>query len=226
MAQISRVGYGQVELNFVSAGRIGGVYASRPYKGDKTILEQGTFLQYDPESETCKVGGKGEYYMVYNEEEHYDEREPNHKDYAMKAEDFIDGKMYPRLLKISVGDIFTTNTFGAYSATDTTAKYPGSYQNSAAYTDSTVKDTVTTLNGTTLGDYSKIRFTTGVKGGNAGIDLTKGKFVTVDTTPGLGEGYLKQTTDETVTAGVPLFQVIKEFCLADGQPAVKLQRIA
>ena len=67
MAQIKRMGYGQVELNFVSAGRIGGVYASRPYDGTAEILEQGMFLKYDPVENKCNTTGKGEWYMVYNE---------------------------------------------------------------------------------------------------------------------------------------------------------------
>ena len=36
-----------------------------------------------------------------------------HKDFCLNASDFTDGKIYPRLLKTNIGDIFTTNTFGA-----------------------------------------------------------------------------------------------------------------
>lgn len=207
MAQINRMGYGQVEQNFVSAGRIGGVYASRPYDGDATILEQGMFLKYDPATNTCNTTGKGEWYMVYNEEEHYDEREMNHKDYAMKKSDFIDGKMYPRLLKISTGDIFTTNTFGAYKADYAGATYPGNYED--------VKNANTTLN------MAKVTTVTGVKGGSEGIDLNQGDEVTVG-----ADGYLvKAAKDAEAASGSPVFVVSKVYCMADGQPAVKLQRI-
>ena len=206
MAQIKRMGYGQVELNFVSAGRIGGVYSSRPYKGDKKILEQGMFLKYDPVENTCNTTGEGEWYMVYNEEEHYDEREMNHKDYAMKKSDFIDGEMYPRLLKISTGDIFTTNTFGAYDAGYAEATYPGNYDN--------VKNANTTLN------MAKVTTVTGVKGGNAGIDLNQGDKVKVG-----NDGYLAKTDDAEAASESPVFVVSKVYCMADGQPAVKLQRI-
>lgn len=206
MAQISRMGYGQVELNFVSAGRIGGVYASRPYKGDKKILEQGMFLKYDPVENTCNTTGEGEWYMVYNEEEHYDEREMNHKDYAMKESDFIEGKMYPRLLKISTGDIFTTNTFGAYKADYAEATYPGNYGD--------VKNANTTLK------MAKVTTVTGVKGGSVGIDLNQKDKVTVG-----ADGYLVKASDDEAASASPVFVVSRVYCMADGQPAVKLQRI-
>lgn len=207
MAQINRMGYGQVEQNFVSAGRIGGVYASRPYDGDATILEQGMFLKYDPATNTCNTTGKGEWYMVYNEEEHYDEREMNHKDYAMKKSDFIDGKMYPRLLKISTGDIFTTNTFGAYKADYARATYPGKYND--------VANANTTLN------MAKVTTVTGVKGGNEGIALVQGDEVKVGKT----DGYLVKADNAEADADGPVFIVSRVYCMADGQPAVKLQRI-
>ena len=208
MAQINRMGYGQVELNFVSAGRIGGVYASRPYDGDATILEQGMFLKYDPATNTCNTTGKGEWYMVYNEEEHYDEREMNHKDYAMKKSDFIDGEMYPRLLKISTGDIFTTNTFGAYNPAyaDAKATYPGNYDD--------VKNANTTLK------MAKVTTVTGVKGGSAGIDLNQKDEVKVGK-----KGYLVKAEDAEAADDSPVFVVSRVYCMADGQPAVKLQRI-
>lgn len=206
MAQISRMGYGQVELNFVSAGRIGGVYASRPYKGDKKILEQGMFLKYDPVENTCNTTGEGEWYMVYNEEEHYDEREMNHKDYAMKESDSIDGKMYPRLLKISTGDTFTTNTFGAYKANYAGATYPGKYDG--------VANANTTLN------MAKVTTVTGVKGGSEGIALEQKDEVKVGK-----KGYLVKAEDAEAADDSPVFVVSRVYCMADGQPAVKLQRI-
>lgn len=205
MAKINRMGYGKVEQNFVSAGRIGGVYASRPYAGDATILEQGMFLKYDPATNTCNTTGKGEWYMVYNEEEHYDEREMNHKDYAMKKSDFIDDKMYHRLLKISTGDIFTTNTFGAYEADYAGATYPGKYAG--------IENANTTLN------MAKVTTVTGVKGGSKGIALEQGDEVKVGT-----DGYLVKD-DAKAASDSPVFVVSKVYCMADGQPAVKLQRI-
>ena len=47
-------------------------------------------------------------------------RKFGYKDYAMKADDFMGGVIVPRLLKTSVGDIFTTNTFGANTSDSAT----------------------------------------------------------------------------------------------------------
>lgn len=49
--------------------------------------------------------------LVFNEEKLYDERYQMHKHYAQKVADSYDGKIYPRVFRISVGDIFTTNMF-------------------------------------------------------------------------------------------------------------------
>ena len=51
--------------------------------------------------------------LVYNEEKLYDERHQMHKDFVYKVGDFTDGKMYPRLIKTNIQDIYTTNTLEA-----------------------------------------------------------------------------------------------------------------
>ena len=51
--------------------------------------------------------------LVMNEIKLYDERKQGLKDYAMQKTDFMGGTMVPRLLKTNIGDIYTTNTFGA-----------------------------------------------------------------------------------------------------------------
>ena len=47
--------------------------------------------------------------LVFNEIKLYDERKQMYIDYAMKKTDSVDGKMVPRLFKINIGDIYTTN---------------------------------------------------------------------------------------------------------------------
>lgn len=117
MANITRIGYGQVEPNHLSAKRTGQIYAQLPV--DKTILpgtekhkylENGQFLKYDYANGKCDLSGAGEFMLVYNEIKLYDERHQMYRDYAMKEEDFMDGVMVPRLFKTNIGDIFTTNT--------------------------------------------------------------------------------------------------------------------
>ena len=48
-----------------------------------------------------------------NEIKLYDQRAQGLKDYAMQKTNFMGGTMVPRLLRTEIGDIFTTNTFGA-----------------------------------------------------------------------------------------------------------------
>lgn len=108
---IKRDGYGQVELNHVSAPRDGRVYAQLPAAEDITILENGQFVKYDYAAGEVNFDGDGAWMLVYNEEKLYDERHQMHKDWAQKVEDSYDGKIYPRVFGIVAGDIFTTNTF-------------------------------------------------------------------------------------------------------------------
>ena len=116
--KLQRIGYGQVERQHMAAPHNGQIYAQLPALDNEgkaiTQLENGQFLKYDYANGKAWVGtaddGK-EWFMVYNEEKLYDERRQNHKDFAMLAKDMSDGKIYPRLLRTFVGDIFTTNTF-------------------------------------------------------------------------------------------------------------------
>ena len=127
----ARIGYGQVEPNHLSAQKTGQIYAQLPAMTITTDaetgaevqtpiaqLEQGQFLKYNYPKGCAAVVGDGEWMLVYCEEKLYDERKPHHKDFALKASDFTDGKIYPRLLKVNVGDIYTTNTFGGNAASD------------------------------------------------------------------------------------------------------------
>ena len=122
MATIIRKGYGQVEPNHLSGIVTGQIYAQLPahVKGTEqgsansiTQLEQGQFAKYDYPAGEVNFTGDGEFMLVYNEEKLYDERKQSHKDFVYKVGDFTDGKIYPRLIKTNVGDIFTTNTFEA-----------------------------------------------------------------------------------------------------------------
>jgi len=123
MATIKRKGYGQVEPNHLSGIVTGQIYAQLPAKVNTaasgqtsnaiTQLEQGQFAKYDYAAGEVNFTGDGEFMLVYNEEKLYDERKQGHKNFVYKVDDFTDGKMYPRLIKTNIGDIFTTNTFEA-----------------------------------------------------------------------------------------------------------------
>lgn len=178
---IQRKGYGQVEPNHLSAQYTGQIYAQLPAMGGSNHatpiaqLENGQFLKYNYQANCASLDGDGEYMLVFNEVKLYDEKHQGYKDFVMKATDQADGKIYPRLLKTNIGDIFTTNTFAA----------AGTGYNA------------------TVG---------------SSISLTVGNKLEVDS----NTGFLK-AAGQTPTA--PVFQVVKEYTLADQQTAVKLQRI-
>ena len=137
MANIKRTGYGQVEPNHLSGIVTGQIYAQLPAmtittsgEGASAVttatpmvqLEQGQFAKYDYAAGAVDFTGEGEFMLVYNEEKLYDERKQSHKDFVYKAEDFTDGKMYPRLIRTYIGDIFTTNMIGAANTTGSDAE--------------------------------------------------------------------------------------------------------
>lgn len=127
MATIKRIGFGQVEPNHLSAQRTAQIYAQLPAADSINILENGQFVKYDYANSNggeCNFTGKGEWMMVFNEVKLYDDfwRE-SYKDFAMKKENYtpgsndithnslgpLRGQMVPRVIKINVGDIWTTN---------------------------------------------------------------------------------------------------------------------
>lgn len=117
---IKRDGYGQVEDNHLSAKRSGHVYAQLPAADGIDILENGQFVKYDYAAGECNFAGNGPWYMVYNEEKLYDERQQMHKHFALKREDFYDKQLVPRVVAVELGDLWTTNTLvdGDYAVKD------------------------------------------------------------------------------------------------------------
>ena len=68
MATLTRIGFGQVEPNHLSAPRNGQVYGQLPAKSTINILENGQFVKYDYANGECNFTGDGEWMLVYNEE--------------------------------------------------------------------------------------------------------------------------------------------------------------
>lgn len=109
MADIKRVGFGQVEPNHLSGQITGQLYAQLPCKSTITILENGQFAKYDYAKNEVNFTGEGEWMLVFNEVKLYDSWRETYKDFAMKKTNYTEGVMTPRLMKTNVGDIFTTN---------------------------------------------------------------------------------------------------------------------
>lgn len=108
MVKITKIGYGQVEPNHLSAQRTGQIYAQLPADSSIDKLENGQFVKYDYASGKVNFTGDGEYMLVLNEVKLYDTKETN-KDFVMKKENCVGGVMVPRVFKTNVGDIYTTN---------------------------------------------------------------------------------------------------------------------
>ena len=164
-----RKGYGQVEPNHLSAQRTGQIYAQLPANKDIKILENGEFVKYDYANGKVNKTGEGEWMLVFNEVKLYDGYRETYKDFAQKVSDSADGKIYPRVFKTNVGDIYTTNMLEKASEGETE------------------------LTDLEIGD-------------DLGIN---------------GNGYLEKDAKSDIK-----FKVVKVYTMADGQPAVKVQRIA
>jgi len=170
---MKRLGYGQVEPNHLSAQRTGQIYAQLPAAEAIKVLENGEFVKYDYATQTVnKTAAAGEWMLVFNEVKLYDGYRETYKDFAQKVSDSSDGKIYPRVFKTNVGDIFTTNMIDKASEG---------------------KDEETTY-----------------------TDLEEGNVLGIN-----ANGYLEKDANSDIK-----FQVAKVYTLADGQTAVKVQRIA
>ncbi|MBQ0142053.1 MAG: hypothetical protein KBT06_04515 [Prevotellaceae bacterium] len=139
----TRIGFGQVEPNHLSAQITGQNWAQLPAAADIDILENGQFVKYDYVSKEVNFGSDehktGEWMMVWNEIKLYGEKYgEGYKDFAQQRKNFTPatykdpvtgadtvvqhgapqfpvwddrfGQMVPRVIKINLGDIFTTNT--------------------------------------------------------------------------------------------------------------------
>ena len=168
-----RKGFGQVEPNHLSAKRTGQIYAQLPAASTIKVLENGEFVKYDYANNEVNKTGEGEWMLVFNEVKLYDDSyRETYKDFAQKVADSADGKIYPRVFKTNVGDIYTTNCL----------------ENGAAdrYAETTMTDLV-------VGD-------------KLGINT---------------KGFLEKDASSDIQ-----FKVVKVYTMADGQEAVKVQRIA
>lgn len=147
MANMIRNGFGQVEPNHLSGQKLRS-YAQLPAASSISQLENGQFAKYDYANGEVNFSGEGEWLMVFNEIHTYDERDRYYKDFALKTDDFNDGKIYSRLLRTVVGDIYTTNslkTAGSRRANTTMEDYSvGDHLIVDNSTGFLVKDTQTT----------------------------------------------------------------------------------
>jgi len=169
---MKRIGFGQVEPNHLSAQRTGQIYAQLPANSDIKVLENGEFVKYDYANGEVNKSGDGEWMLVFNEVKLYDGNRETYKDFAMLADNAVNGEIVPRVFKTNVGDIFTTNMIEKAS--------------------------------------------TGRRLETTFADLEVGNDLGIN-----NNGYLEKDADSDIK-----FRVVKVYTMADGQDAVKIQRIA
>ena len=124
MAEMKRIGFGQVEPNHLSAQRTSQIYAQLPAASSINVLENGQYVKYDYANGEVNFTGEGEWMMVFNDVKLYDDRwRETYKDFAMRKENYTEGsddithsgvgplkgQMVPRVIKTNIGDIYTTN---------------------------------------------------------------------------------------------------------------------
>ena len=203
MANFTRVGYGQVEPNQLTAQKNGGIYASLPLDNDVQVLQNGEFMYYDMAAGKVSADDSTEVaepMLVFNEIKLY---EPfwrtSYKDFAM----------------IRVGDNYVTSKLA-------TAGYGGGALTEGenvnpAHTDYgyRMEGIATRLFKTTVGDI----FTT--------------NMVKTDVEYAVGDKLapVKNADSKTLvleksdaTDGM-LWIVVKVYTMPDGQPGLKLQRV-
>lgn len=223
-------GYRQVEPNHLSGQRDGGVFAQLPANDEIEILEQGTFVHYDYAAGEVNLNGNGPVMMVYNEEKLYDPRHQMHRDYAMRKEDADHGILVPRVYRLSLGDLYTTNNLedGSYTVGDVLVVNPETGRLTKADALASSVTTYTLKGKPVAGECAKTAFNEGdfdkVKAGDQLKDNEGGLWVVVSKETEKVTVRPQSTSAGTAT-GLQL-SVAKEYTLPDGQPAVKVQVIS
>lgn len=206
MANFTRVGYGQVEPNQLSAQKTGQIYASLPLDKNVTVLQNGEFMYYSYADGVVTAeptnGKMAEPMLVFNEVKLYEEPyRTSYKDFAM----------------IRVGDNYVTSKLA-------TAGYGDGAENTGAtiaeHTEYPYRmdGVAPRLMKTNIGDLMTTNMVaTGVE--YAVGDLLAPAVVTA--TDGGKTLVLTKTDSATGMA----WQVVKVYTMPDGQPGLKLQRV-
>lgn len=211
MANFTRVGYGQVEPNQLSAQKTGQIYASLPLDPKVEVLQNGEFMFYDYATGKVTAEGKGEPMLVFNEIKLYEEFwRTSYKDFAM----------------IRVGDNYVTSKpatagYGDGALTKGASINPGHTE--YPYRMDGIAPRMLKTN---IGDvYTTNMVETGVEYavGNE-LQLKKVEHTGSDNVSTYNTLVLAKDAGDTVST--IKFVVGKVYTMPDGQPGLKLQRIA
>lgn len=212
MANFTRVGYGQVEPNQLSAQKTGQIYASLPLAEEVQVLQNGEFMYYDYATGKVTAEGQGEPMLVFNEIKLYEEFwRTSYKDFAM----------------IRVGDNYVTSKLATagYGDGALTVGAPDANHTEYGYR---MDGIAPRLFKTNIGDIMTTNMVA------LGAEYTVGdKLVPTvveneyQTAEGSTETYktLVLTKNDSPTATDVVWVVGKVYTMPDGQPGLKVQRI-
>lgn len=224
----TRIGYGQVEPNQLSAQKTGQIYASLPLDTAVDVLQNGEFMYYDYQSGKVSATdstGVAEPMLVFNEIKLY---EPfwrtSYKDFAMIRVNHTD----PTTGTVTKGENYVTSNLATQGYGDgadnvgvvPSTTNPPSAANTTGHTEYPyhMDGFAPRLFKTNIGD---IMTTNMVKTGSnvtyaAGDKLVPVKNTTTNT--------LQLEKDNTATTGM-IWVVVKVYTMPDGQDGLKLQRV-
>ena len=208
----TRVGYGQVEPNQLSAQKTGQIYASLPLDDKVKVLQNGEFMYYDYASGKVTADPKnakapGEPMLVFNEIKLY---EPfwrtSYKDFAM----------------IRVGDNYVTSKLA-------TEKYGSGSSNTGATITPAHTEYGYRMNGiaprlfkTNIGD---IYTTNMVDLGNNDKEYAVGDFLAPKKNAESNTLVLTKVESAAVDTEAMLWVVAQVYTMPDGQDGLKIQRV-
>ena len=208
----TRVGYGQVEPNQLSAQKTGQIYASLPLDDKVKVLQNGEFMYYDYASGKVTADPKnakapGEPMLVFNEIKLY---EPfwrtSYKDFAM----------------IRVGDNYVTSKLA-------TEKYGSGSSNTGATITPAHTEYGYRMNGiaprlfkTNIGD---IYTTNMVDLGNNDKVYTVGDFLAPKKNAESNTLVLTKVESSAADTEAMLWVVAQVYTMPDGQDGLKIQRV-
>jgi hypothetical protein len=221
MPNFTRVGYGQVEPNQLSAQKNGQIYARLPLDPEVTTLQNGEFMFYDYANGTVNSGKaaaagvvetKGEPMLVFNEIKLY---EPfwrrSYKDFAM----------------IRVGDNYVTSGLAVNGPIE--GQYGDGALTVGVPADPEHPDYGYKMDGiaprlfkTNIGDI----YTTNMV--KTGVEYAVGNIlvpVKNDTTKTLQLEIEDTSAGSTQVAAGTKWMVVQIYTMPDGQPGLKLQRV-
>lgn len=224
----TRIGYGQVEPNQLSAQKTGQIYASLPLDTAVDVLQNGEFMYYD--YQTGKVSatdstGVAEPMLVFNEIKLY---EPfwrtSYKDFAMIRVNHTD----PTTGTVTKGENYVTSNLATQGYGDgadnvgvvPSTTNPPSAANTTGHTEYPyhMDGFAPRLFKTNIGD---IMTTNMVKTGSSVTYAAGDKLVPVKNTT---TNTLQLEKDNTATTGM-IWVVVKVYTMPDGQDGLKLQRV-